>query len=798
MSTGAAAGLPSGPGLTSFVGRRRELAEARALMSASRLTTLVGPGGVGKTRLALELSFRSRKAFRDGAWLAELAAVEDSTEVGPNVAAALHLPDQSNRSSLERLADFLRERRLLLVLDNCEHLIGAVAALAARLLDAAPGLRILATSREPLGILGEQVFQVPPLATPSGVAGPEPLEGFESVRLLLDRARNVDPEFELTDGNRSDVAQLCQMLDGIPLAIELAASRLRSVSVGQLVDRLDRRFDILTGGSRAVLPRQQTLRALIDWSYELCTPAEQLLWGRLSVFPGGFDLGAAEEVCGFGALDPRDVLDVLDHLVAKSLVVAARPPALGEGSERVRYHQLMTVREYGAELLEATGETAQLRRRQRDHCLGRAAAMVGAWAGPGQAVMLEEARRDHANFLSALEWSATVPGEESEGARLAALLRYHWIAGGKLSDGRRWLDRFLALAVKPGPERGETLWAAAWVCLIQGDRDAAERYLAECREVAQRGADRRLTAHADHWEALLQLFSGRPERAIGLYQWAIAVHRSFGDTASALTAEFQLAMAQTYAGQPEEALATCDDVLSESDRHGERWTHAYAHWVAGLCHWHRGEHDAARRAQIAALEIQRDFRDGICTALTIEQMAWTAASDEHDENAVVLLHAAEAVWKGLGTTIAAFGPHIQADSEQTARLVRKRLGQNRLQAAISGRAAPTKEAAIELALSLARADRVPTAAARPPLHSKPRTSLSVPRPASTPTGPPLTKREAQVAELVAQGMSNKEIAATLVVSPRTVDGHVERMLAKLGFTSRTQIAAWVAGHHQPA
>lgn len=790
---------PGNHGLTSFIGRRRELGEARDLMSRSRLLTLVGPGGVGKTRLAIELSTRSRKAFRDGVWFVELAALEDGSEVGSQVGAALGLLDQSNRSSVARLADYLEERQLLIVLDNCEHVLSSVSALAARLFNSSPGLRIVATSREPLNILGEQVYRVPPLAAPDETtAAVGPVETFESVQLLVDRARSVDPDFEITPGDRLAVVQLCQRLDGIPLAIELAASRLRSLSVVQLVERLDRRFDILTGGSRVAIPRQQTLRALIDWSYELCSPTERLLWTRLAVFPGGFDLDAAEDVCGFGEIERADVVDLLDHLVAKSLVVAERAGnADVPDHERLRYRQLMTFREYGAGLLEASGESSELRRRQRDHYLAHAATMVSRWCGPDQAESLAAARRDHANLLSALDWSASTPGEELVGTRLAALLRYHWIAGGKLSDGRRWLDRMLTLSTEPSSERGEALWSAAWVCLIQGDREAAQRYLVECRRIAEQLDDAVLAADADHWMALYELFSGRVDEAITLFRSAIRVHLE-GDKACALTAMFQLAMAQTYTDNPEEALATCREVLRVSDEYGERWNHAYAHWAAGLCHWHLGQLDEARQSQIAALEILREFLDGICAAVTIEQLSWMAASNAQYEGAAVLFHAAQGVWKGLGTTMSAFGPHIQADSERVAARVRRELGENRFDAILTSRAVPSKAEAIEFALTAARTAQVGRKVTRRP---RPRTVLGTDvagAPSSShltlipPSG--LTKREEEVAALVADACSNKEIAAKLVISCRTVEGHVEHILTKLGFTSRTQIAVWFAGH----
>jgi predicted ATPase/DNA-binding CsgD family transcriptional regulator len=756
----------SNAGVTSFVGRRRELAEAKARMQESRLVTLTGPGGVGKTRLAAEVGHRSRKAFRDGVWTVELASLDDASGVASAVGTALALPDQSNRASLDRLTGYLQDKQLLLVLDNCEHLLEPLAELAARLLRAAPGLRVLATSREPLGIAGEYICVIPPLSVPSTEdgGGQQPLEHFESVQLLLDRARGVVPDFAVTEDNRAAIVQLCSTLDGMPLAIELAATRLRTLSVTQLVERLDQRFQLLTGGDRTALPRQQTLRALIDWSYELCTTAEKLLWKRLSVFPGSFDLHAVEEVCIFGDLEHELAVDVLDHLVAKSIVLTERS---GEG---VRYRLLMTIREYGAQLLEDSGRYVELRRRHRDHYLRRADDMVRRWCGPGQAASLQDCLRDHPNLLSALEWSVQTPGEHRPGARLAAALRYHWIAGGFLSDGRYWLDRILRQMQGASPERGTALWVAAWVCLIQGDRDAAAQYLRECEHVADVLQDPALQAHARHWSALHSLFSGDLPQAIQLFHDALEIFRQRGDTASELTALFQLAMAQRFDGAPREALATCDVALQLSISHGELWTRAYSLWVTGLCHWNLGQKDQAKSAATQALELQRDFRDGICTALTIELMSWIAVSNSSFANAKKLADAAASVWHGLGTSIEAFGPHIHAESVAAAKQTAAGLGRSSPKRPAQP-ASISKEEAIAAALGVAASRKAPEAKSSP-----------------------LTKKESEIAALIAQGMTNRSMAEALVVSPRTVDGHVERILAKLQFTSRAQIAAWVANN----
>jgi predicted ATPase len=653
--------------ITSFVGRRRELTEAKKAMTESRLVTLTGPGGVGKTRIAYELAERSRRAFRDGSWVVELASVEDESGLASIVVSSLAVADQSNRAPIRKLVDYLRERQLLIVLDNCEHLLAPVANLVDAMLAESPGLRILATSREPLGIAGEHMCTVPPLTTPpkDGVLTPERVDQYEAVRLLVDRARAVIPDFAVTRENSDAVVQLCNRLDGIPLAIELAATRLRALSLTQVVERLDRRFSLLTGGSRIAVPRQQTLRALIDWSYELCTQSEKLLWARLSVFTGSFDLDAAEQVCGFGELQSEDVVDVLDRLAAKSILVIDRD------DELVRYRMLMTVREYGAELLERAREYLTVRRRHRDHYRRNAIRTVERWCGPGQAAALAALRRDHSNLMSALEWSAATPGELDHGAELAAFLRYHWIAGGFLGDGRRWLEQILTAMDPSSPQRGETLWVAAWVALIQGDRDPAARWLAEGEELARTNDDGRLAAHVAQWTAMHRLFSGELPAAIALLEQSIDGHVVCDDRASQLTALFQLAMAQTYAGRHHDALRTCAHALGLSGEHGERWTHAYSLWISGVARWHLGDLDGAQRDARDALLLQRDFKDSICTALTIELISWVALSRSNYERATELLGAATAVWKALGTTVDAFGPHIHRDSvESTEELTR--------------------------------------------------------------------------------------------------------------------------------
>ena len=767
----AAKGLPVAGGrlpeaMTSFVGRRRELEAARHRMRASRLVTFVGAGGVGKTRLAVEVAAGARRAFRDGAWMVDLSSLSDPSRIAQVVLSALDVRDQSARPAEEQLADHVRERQLLVLLDNCEHLLGGCAALVARLLSEAPSLRVLATSREALGIDGEHLFEVPPLVVPDveHLQSLGALARIESVSLLVDRTRAVRPEFSVTEENREAVVQLCARLDGMPLALELAATRLRSRSVADVVERLDDRFDFLTGGSRAAVARQQTLRALIDWSHGLCSREEQALWARLSVFPGSFDRGAVEGVCAGGGLSAAAIMDVVDHLVAKSILTADRD------GERVRYRMLVTVREYGAELLAAQGATAALRRRHRDHYLERTRRMVDRWCGPGQATALADLRDDHANLRAALEWSLGDPGEVRTAASLAALLRYHWVVGGFLGEGRRWLDQVLDVAVQPTAERGAALWVAAWVSLVQGDEPAGRERLAACAELAQQLDDPELQAYAAHWTGLAALFRGEVELALDRFEVAVSGYERVGDPSALLTVLFQQPVALTYSGEPARARETAERAIALSDEHGERWARAYALWATGIALWRERDYARAEQSARAALSATREFDDGICAALSIELMAWIGAGRGEFPSAARLFGAARSVWREFGTAMSAFGPHLHADSLDAETRTEAALGTTRFDEFVGEGAGLNVDGAIVFALE-------------PPNHV----------PVSAVRDSPLSPREREVAALIAQGKSNRAIAETLVLSPRTVDRHVERILAKLMFSSRAQIAAWVAG-----
>ncbi|WP_329223443.1 LuxR C-terminal-related transcriptional regulator [Streptomyces sp. NBC_01485] len=746
---------------TTFVGRRHDIAEVRRVLGSARLLTLTGVGGVGKTRLALEAAAASRKAFPDGTWLVDLASVRDPSSVASAAATAVGIMDLGVRPTLDQLAAHLAGRRALILLDNCEHLIEACAELAGTLLSAGPELHILATSRQTLGIAGEHVITVAPLSVPD-----------EAVELLRDRATALRPGFRITDANWNAVVRLCDGLDGLPLAIELAASRLRTLTVEQTVDRLEDRFTLLTGGSRTARPHQRTLRALIDWSYELCGPAERLLWNRLSVFTGSFSLDAAEDICAGEGVPRHEVLDLLDRLVTQSVVLTTEYEGLP------RYRLLETIRQYGRERLTESGEETHLLRRQRDFYVALAQRSADHWYGPGQEDALKRLRAEHANLLAALDCGA----DPQVTLALATALRFHWCAGGFLGEGRRWLDRALTAAPEPTVARARALWVAAWVALLQGDHSTADERLDEAGELGEQVDDPEVIAYVTGFRGTSALFRGRIEEAVSLFQRVIATHPAGADEASVVFVLFQLAAAQTHIGDPR-AAETGERAVVIAAAHGDRWGRTHALWALGYDAWARGDLEASMALTRAGLEIERGFNDHIATSLMLEVLAWATASSGDYERAGRLLGAVRCLWQNIGTSISAFGPRLSEYHVLCEQSVAQALG----------------PAAYERALVVGGSHDSPGQAIDFALNTDPGTGTGTrPEPAAPVTTPsPLTRRERDVAALVAKGMSNRQIAAALVLSQRTVDGHVENIRAKLGFRSRAQIAGWWAENQPP-
>ncbi|MFC8871617.1 ATP-binding protein [Streptomyces sp. NPDC057148] len=647
--------------LDTFVGRAAELAELARALGSGRLVTVTGAGGVGKSRLAVRTA--ARCAPRDGVWRVELAPVRDEEFVDYAVVEALGLVDHTTRLPRETLLAHLADRELLLVLDGVEHLVDACASLVAELLGRAPGLRVLAVGRRPLAVAGERVL---PLA---------PLRPEEAAELLAVRAgQRYAGHGAPADEGDGEVRELCRRLDGIPLAIELAAGRLGALSPRQMLQRLDDRFRLLTGGDRTALPRHRTLRTTIGWSHELCTPGERLLWARLSVFTGSFDLEAAEYVCSGDGLPADEVLDVLSALLAQSLL------AREETRAGVRYRMLDTVRAYGADWLEATGDAARLRRRHRDWFVGLATWCELEWFSPRQLEVAARVEAELPNLRGALEHSLTEPDEAHLGQYLAGALWFHWVGCGRLSEGRRWLEQAVRLDTEgtAGEQsRLKALWVLGYVAVLQGDTAHALAALHECREEAERSANPTAVAYAEHRTGCLALVTDDMPRAETLLRSALHRYREIGElNSNVLMGQVELAMVLAFQGALPDAVSLCEDVRRVCEDHGERWARGYALYVLAYAAWNDGEPARARELLVDCLRGAHRFRDQLGSVLAVELLALVTVVEGDAAEAAVLQGGAGRMWPSVGLPL--FGSaHYNAPHELCEAAAREQLGDER-------------------------------------------------------------------------------------------------------------------------
>jgi len=741
--------------VTTFIGRRRELSQVRDALERYRLVTLRGVGGVGKTRLALHLAADLRRSFADGVWLVELSALRNAELLARTVAASLGLPDQAAGDPVDLLSDHLAERHLLLILDTCEHLVDACAKLAEALLRAAPRLRILATSREPLDVLGEQSLLISPLPVPEPGA---PAAGTDSVALFVDRAEAMLPGFTLTAANQQAVGELCRRLDGIPLALELAAVRLRTMSIEQIAARLDDRFRLL-GTARTSENRHQTLRAAVAWSHELCTAPQQRLWARLSVFPGNFDLEAAERVCAGDPVPAETVFYTLARLVEKSIVLYEQ-----DGS---RYRLLDTIREYGAEQLVLLGEQDELRLRHRDHYLGLAEQAAAGSLSTEQVGWMVRLRQETANLRVALDYSYAFPGQEAVGLRMTVLLRHYWLSLGLYSEGRRWHDR--ALAVDGDSQQGAwAMYGAGVLAIQQGDLEAADSVLARAADLAEDLHDRALAAHVTDAQGIALLFAGDLEGAGARHETALAEFAEIGyGEPFALTIFVRLAAVCCLTGDLDRAIALSEECLRLSEAMGEQWGRGAALWIRGAARWLSGDVGHAIGDAVSCLRIRESLGDLHGITMSIDMLAVCLVAEADYGRAAVLCGAGDALWKILHTPIQE-GPHYAEIRRSATETCRQALGEEQFEAAHQHGMGLSVAEAIAVARNESATPVTPT------------------------TTSPLTRREREIAELVTQGLGNREIAERLVLAKRTVDSHIEHIFNKLGFTSRAQIATWVS------
>ena len=654
--------LPLQP--TTFIGRDKELAELKRLFGTVRLLTLTGAGGCGKTRLGLQLAADSLERFPDGAWLVELAPLSDPSLIPRTAATVLGLEEEPGKAITTTLAEHLKDKRTLLLLDNCEHLLGACAVLAESLARQCPHLTILASSREALGIAGEQTHRVPSLSLPDAneIHTPASIAAFEALQLFVDRCVKVDADFRVTVDNAPTLVSICHRLDGIPLAIELAAARVRSLSVEEINRRLDHRFRLLTGGSRTAVPRQQTLRSLIDWSYDLLQEPEKQLLQRLSVFAGGWTLDAAEGICAGGDVEDVAVLDLLTSLIDKSLVVVEQSDA------RFRYRLLETVRQYARERLVESGGAESIRTRHRDYFVALAEEAETKLLGAEQADALRLFEAEHDNLRLALEWSqAEAPAQEDR--RLCGAMHRFWFTRGYVAEGREWCARILAQG-EPAEltlEYARVVNAAGSLAWHQTDFRAARPLLEQGLALSRALDDRLGLARSLNNLGSLAFEQGDYPAARALYEESLAVWRELGDRRGAAgllgnlalvawergdlpdaqsLAQESLVLAQNVEdqGRVADALSilgniACDqgdlatawarneESLAIGRELGDRDCIATALYSLGVAAFLRGEYGGARSLYKEAIGIRRELGDRLGLARVLEGAAALAAAE---------------------------------------------------------------------------------------------------------------------------------------------------------------------------
>jgi non-specific serine/threonine protein kinase len=754
-----------------LIGREHDIAGVRQTVvdSEGHLVTLTGAGGCGKTSLAIHVGRELLAAFRDGVWLVELASLADPALLDQALATALGVREQPGQLLSDGLLTFLRPRSVLLLLDNCEHLVDACAHRAETLLAKCPELRILATSREALRIPGEVIWRVSSLAVPDPRRLPssDQLAEFAAVKLFVERAQAAHPDFTLRSENAEAVAKVCARLEGLPLALELAAARTRAMAVGQIVARLEVNFHLLADASRTAPSRQQTLKATLDWSHALLTEPERVLFRRLSVFAGGCDLNGAEAVCVDDELDRTNVLDVLTNLVDKSLVVVE------DRVEDVRYRLLEPVRQYAREILERCGELDRMRTRHARHYRTLAKEIEWELWGPDQALLLHRLEWDRDNLRAALAWHDERP-EEAEAFRLfvVALSRF-WLTRGEVSEGWTWLLRAQEKRVDAITQGSATvlIWASS-LAYHHGDFDDSislgEHGVKACRQLG----DPVLLG-----SALMTLATelARPEddvdRAIAVADEAVTTLLTTGERGrAALSVAISiLGTAFRLRGDLDQAGSVLTEALEVGRRVGNSWTVAAT--LLDLAHvaLARGEQERSANLFAECLAVAQQISDSRRIAECLEGFAEIAAESGEAERAARLLGAAHNLRDVNGSTVQ---PVNRAVHARTLAAAHKVLGQAAFTAAWdAGRAMRLEQAIADVA-----AFKRPSALEQ---------SADPPRPKGL-----LSQRERQVAALVARGLSNPQIAEQLVISRRTADRHVSNILDKLGFASRGQIAAW--------
>jgi predicted ATPase/DNA-binding CsgD family transcriptional regulator len=768
-----AAGLGRLPAETNeFVGRTGELRHIDELLLDARLVTLVGPGGVGKTRVVLRVAAAATPRYADGLCLVELSALSDPELLPHTVARRLGLAEQAGASQRDALLAHLAERQLLLILDTCEHLIDACAELTEAILIGAPQVTVLATSREPLDIDGETTFPVRPLPVPGPSGG-----GDDAVRLFAARATAAVPGFAVTDENRDDVTRICQRLDGIPLAIELAAVRLRTVPVGELasrLDRLDRRLPLLDGGGELTDDRHRTLRDAIGWSYEFCTDAERTVWARLSVFAGVFDVAAAKEVCADDDLDGDEIVETIIRLVDKSVLHCAPPPPVGgyDGDQPAWYRMLDTIHEYGTEMLTESGDGAAIRARFIGRYLAKARYFADHLTDEEQLERFRELRREHHNLRAALQYSLEAQDQHRRGAVLANALYGYWHMSGLLGEGRLWYERVLdALPASPTRERGWALASRGYLGAMQGEAGEAVADAKAGVAIGRELGDELLIGRSYNYLTLAQTIAGQYDEARAAATEAERRLEALGDRTGLAILDDHWAHLSHLAGDPEGTLRYAARAIGRFGGAKEWWASAWAHVISGMAlYWQPSRDEETARTLNKGLLLKHELGDMVGMAYCLEIHGWLAARVGRHQRAAWLLGAADPWWNRAGGRLGGTAALEQVHDEATEGC-RAALGAPAFDSLFDRGADAPLGAMVALAVTGADAPGgvVP----------------SLPQPDK------LTGREWEIAFLAGAGLSAEQIGRQLFMSPSAVEKQLASVFGKLGISSADQLGQWL-------
>jgi serine/threonine-protein kinase PknK len=748
MQITAEDGTGARPTLTSFVGRRDELVRLRALITSSRLLTITGPGGSGKTRLAEELVTQLARSLSHAVAVAYLAGASKPADVDEIVAAAAGLRGRGEPATT--LLEYLRDRRFLLVLDNCEHVRDATAQLALRILQSCPGVTLLATSRRPLMVPGEQLFPVGGLLDDAAVT------------LFTDRVRLALPSFVLAEDQRPLLIRLCARLDGMPLAIELAAARLRYVGLAEFEDRMTGHLADLGSVGSVAPERQRTLRGAIDWSHDLLEERQRVLWRRLCIFVGGFTLQAAEAVATFPPLASADVERLLGDLVDRSMVVFDLP--------RDRYRVIEAMREYGLERLLGANEEKATAARHRAWIIERVEEVDRRWWGADQGKALDAISAEAENLRAALE-SCRGDDASEDGLRIATASLWYWVTRGSLGEAARWLAAFLDQSPSPGL-RSRALWRAGYIAVLQGRHADARELLARAERLADEAKDPGTRAYARIITCLRVMYEQSDEDALALAREAL--ENPAADAMTRCWGLIGIGLASFLREDWDECRRASLDGIEMCRAVGESWNQELHLRSLAYAEWQLGNLAAAETALLDALRIDRRLDDVWHLAWTSETLAWVTVDRGRNQRAARILGIASAFWARTGSGLARPWRRYHDAAETDLRWA---IGEPQLADEIEAGAQLDHFRALSFMLEDVQTPPAPAVAA---LRVSP--------------------RELEVATLVAEGCGNREIGERLFLSPRTVETHIQHLMDKLAVGSRAEIAAWhtreVAGKPQ--